>query len=444
MPFKLAQPGTGSSSGGSVSTGPRLQTVAGKGLVPVAHSRTSHAASGLSDGVATSATYETLHSIGGPCDKLHFLFTGYGTIGEPLTDAYRLKLSVKITTPGGTYFVPLRWADGSRLKTIDPGSIAIAGPLDWSWTAADANGSASLALRQYVEVDSGKKWPLRYTGTGNEKVEFAADRTDVNGTLTAQGGNVFGPTAILGIPTGAAGIKSICMYGDSIAVAGTNGSSGWLSGGLGQNVPALNVAVNTERGRRDLLEHGIHFNARVAIGEHATNALWQYGANDVWPSATNSLAQLEASLLQFCAMKKLRSIPVFATTITPYTTSTDSWATAGNQTVFDGPQELVRQAYNDWLRDGAPYNTTTLLGAATGSSGAGIIRAGQSGHPLAYEGCGAMPDCTYPGYIDVADALETARNSGKWKAGHTGDGLHPNQTGYTAMATKVSATPLAT
>jgi len=42
------------------------------------------------------------------------------------------------------------------------------------------------------------------------------------------------------------------------------------------------------------------------------------------------------------------------------------------------------------------------VGAATGSSAAGTLRAGDAGHPL-------------KGYHEIADTLESARNSGPWK-----------------------------
>jgi lysophospholipase L1-like esterase len=69
---------------------------------------------------------------------------------------------------------------------------------------------------------------------------------------------------------------------------------------------------------------------------------------------------------------------------------------------------------------------------AIGSSGilqdltvsATVIVAASANHPL-------------EGYFDTADEVESARNSGKWAASHTGDGVHPNTTGHAAMATAI-------
>jgi hypothetical protein len=60
---------------------------------------------------------------------------------------------------------------------------------------------------------------------------------------------------------------------------------------------------------------------------------------------------------------------------------------------------------------------------AIGTSGA--VLAGQAGHPL-YS------------HWEIADQVETAHNSGIWKASYTTDGLHPNTTGINAAAAGVN------
>jgi lysophospholipase L1-like esterase len=94
-------------------------------------------------------------------------------------------------------------------------------------------------------------------------------------------------------------------------------------------------------------------------------------------------------------------LPVFQNTITPSTTSTDSWATTGNQTPESS--NAVRVQVNDWIRT-VPS-------------------------PLS-------------GYFEIADLAETARNSGIWKAGYTSDGLHPNATGHSALAAGIDVSKL--
>lgn len=80
---------------------------------------------------------------------------------------------------------------------------------------------------------------------------------------------------------------------------------------------------------------------------------------------------------------------------------------------------------NDWIREGAPVDSN-LAAVAVGTTAAGTLRAGDAGHPLV-------------GYFETADAVETARNSGKWKVDgtankYTSDGVHPNALGHQTMA----------
>lgn len=64
--------------------------------------------------------------------------------------------------------------------------------------------------------------------------------------------------------------------------------------------------------------------------------------------------------------------------------------------------EVNRQAFNAWLRDGAPLNSTTFVPVAVGTSAAGTVRSNSTSHPL-------------KSFIEVADSVETARNSGVWR-----------------------------
>lgn len=97
--------------------------------------------------------------------------------------------------------------------------------------------------------------------------------------------------------------------------------------------------------------------------------------------------------------------PVFLRTCEPYATSTDSYATTANQTKFlDATREGIRTAWNDKVRSG------TLVG---------------------------MTD-----FFDTADQVESARNSGLWRAGTVplvgADGLHAVQAGEMAIAAAVN------
>jgi lysophospholipase L1-like esterase len=143
------------------------------------------------------------------------------------------------------------------------------------------------------------------------------------------------------------------------------------------------------------------------------NVIHEYGINDIEGGAATQ-ALVQTNMVKSWKMIADMGCDIWQTTLTPFTTTTDNWATEGNQTV--STKQAVRIAVNAWIRDGGPLDPTTKLHVASGTSGA--LRAGQAGHPI-------------KGYIEIADAVETARDSGKWKTngsafGYTGDGVHPN------------------
>lgn len=155
-----------------------------------------------------------------------------------------------------------------------------------------------------------------------------------------------------------------------------------------------------------------------------SHAIVGLGTNDltyeknIGTSNAAAIAALQLHLLMhwnWCASGGQR---VYAVTIPPRSLSTDSWTTVGNQT----DEIPSRITFNNWLRDGAPIVSGVAVAAGTG----GALRAGSNGHPLA-------------GYIDVADSIETARDSGKWIVGYTDDGIHPTTAGTNAMRAAVAA-----
>lgn len=164
---------------------------------------------------------------------------------------------------------------------------------------------------------------------------------------------------------------------------------------------------------------------------YATHAIVEYGTNDLGqpysggatPDAATVLANYKSRVVDWWLTLANSGIKVYQTTLTPGTTSTDGFATTANQTAQ--AYNVVRVPANDWFRDGAPL--AGLAPAATGTTDPTAIRAGQPGHPL-------------KGVIEVADSVETARNSGKWKSpGYTYDGSHPTALGTTTMADAVSS-----
>lgn len=162
--------------------------------------------------------------------------------------------------------------------------------------------------------------------------------------------------------------------------------------------------------------------ATHAIVEYGTNDLGQPYAGGATPNAAATLATYKARLLNLWGLFSNSGLKTYQTTLTPGSTSTDGYATLANQT----PQTYnpIRVLANDWFRDGAPL--TGSVPADTGSTDPTVVRVGQPGHPL-------------KGIVEVADSVESSRNSGKWKSpNYTDDGSHPTATGTAAMASAVS------
>ncbi|MBE7196007.1 MAG: hypothetical protein INR66_26450, partial [Gordonia polyisoprenivorans] len=222
----------------------------------------------------------------------------------------------------------------------------------------------------------------------------------------------YGPAAILGAAYDPG--TPIGIIGDSIAAGYTDNDDGYIVRALGSAFSYQRVAHNSENTSRWYSQSQTR--RQSALTGPCTHFIWEHGIN-----------YLSVNLQPFSAIvwRRLarRGVAIYACTITPQTTSTDSWATPGNQTV--GSNESLRAGYNDWLRAGAPLNPSTFVPVAVGTAGA--LVAGQAGHPLV-------------GYFEIADLAETARNSGKWKANYTGDGTHLNATGAAACAAGIDTT----
>jgi hypothetical protein len=194
---------------------------------------------------------------------------------------------------------------------------------------------------------------------------------------------------------------------------------------LAANLPYMNVAKPGEKATDIATTPTEFLKLRMVSTMACTKVIEGYSRND-WANS-RTLAQIQADKLTIWGWFYARNIPVYAWTSIPGTTSTDSWATVGNQTTVAG--ESVRLTLNAWIRDGAPIDATTRAAVVVGTS-SNVLRIGAATHPVA-------------AYWELADTVESARDSGKWKASYTADGTHPNATGHAAMAAGVVTANLA-
>lgn len=331
--------------------------------------------------------------------------------------------------PAGNLVIPITFG-GNRTVVISPGGTAISDPV-----GIEVTKGATFSTRTFVQVSTGQTFPINNiptasSGEGNNYgTTVGADLTDVGAaSLTGIGTNqlVFGPAAILGQVIDP-DRPVIGILGDSIF--GGIGDSSFAFGGLAQRA----------------LNNNYSFQKVTFAGEALTGWLGSSGYGDtrcrrvgllalvgcthiVTDYTVNSLATttIQADAVKaWRVMAKIAPGQVFVTTLTPQTTTTDGWATTGNQAIqYPSDREPRRLAFNAWIRDGAPINASDVP-QSVGATGAGIVRFGEAGHPVR-------------SFFEVADLAETARNSGIWKAGYTSDGTHPNATGHAALAAAIT------
>jgi lysophospholipase L1-like esterase len=277
--------------------------------------------------------------------------------------------------------------NGSRTRVIDAGGIVTSDPVGFEVTKGD-----TFYIRTQISVDSGNTFPKVGQATvSGDRYETDVDKVDSGTMASTSIAYIVAPDAVIG--TSDVRQRCVVMIGDSIMAWNATGLNTWEDGwavsalggaDYGKNVPHIRLAV----GGRTAATYAALTTSKVTqyFLQYATHAIIQTGINDLRSGV--AAATVQASMQTFYDRLNRMGIKVWQTTITPESTSSDSWATVNNQTAV-AYSIASRLTVNTWIR------TTPS--------------------PLS-------------GYIELADTVESARDSGKWKAGYTSDGLHPNST----------------
>lgn len=260
-----------------------------------------------------------------------------------------------------------------------------------------------------VYLQSGSAYSNRSTLGGG--FTAATDLT-ASGSARPATANVpaWGPIAIVGTPVGKP--KALAVQGDSSTfgyddarysrqnagfideahtnVAGNGHYMRALTGSAGviiQSVGASKVSdwMTTAGSIR-----------RETVTQFATHAIIGGGLVDLL-FASSDLDTVHANLLAQAKRNLAHGVKNIIPTLTPCTTTTDHYLTLANQTVY--PFETDRVAHNTWVRAGCPM----VNGIAVEPNTPRALVAGQPGHPIAH-------------WLEIADLVESQRNSGKWKA----------------------------
>ena len=232
------------------------------------------------------------------------------------------------------------------------------------------------------------------------------------------------PHAITGLASG--GTTAWALLGDSITEGGSpaleligpvsHASRTWGVRHLDGSHPVVNTAIwgSTYATSRSGMW------ATIPDLSTCTDAIVAWGYNDLdqaWQLSARDVAYVQRQAIECWTWVSAEVPRIYQSTVTPSTSSTDGWMTIAGQS--PRPALPYRQAFNAWLRDGAPI----AGGAPVAPDGEGV-RAGEDGHPLA-------------GIIDTAAMLEHEVGSGIFRVDRgplTTDGGHPNVTGHDLMA----------
>lgn len=351
---------------------------------------------GLSNGADQSATFRIKHIVGSDSHDISLVYPNWrtetGTGDQDGDNDIMVKATIEyVNADGVTTYFPV-YFNGVRTTTIKPGGMIESDPV-----AIDLKKGDILYTRSYVSVTTlGQKWPVGKTiyAENGDGASLGADTTDGGATGTV---GIYGytPISIIGTPKNK-GEKAFLLVGDSIMSGGSDNMND-----KGYMVRAIDDKhAYTMISRGGTTADGMANSAnrkRMLLAKYHTHAFINFGTNDI--NNSTALATIQSRILAVCKQLADRGLKVHYMTCTPRTTSTDNWATTANQTTansyFAAGTASKRGLFNAWVRSlPAPLN----------------------------------------GYFDVTSAVETARDSGIWKASHTVDGIHPNDTGYAAAA----------
>ncbi|WNM69741.1 minor tail protein [Gordonia phage Crater] len=377
----------------------RMKWAAPKPIVVATRSRTGNLRQATIPTEALSAGTSTLHST----RLRHFatanahsiqLLYGNTAMGEngpnPITVKAAFEYSAGAIVPA--------FFNGARSAVNQPGGLLLSDP-----TPTEIVKGGFMRSRQMVSVGTmGEKWPigaLLNTSVGDGGA--ATDTVDVGNMPDNNGANVFCPTAIIGIPYE----PTVALYisgdsimqgvGDASAEPATDG--GWVCRSLNSQVGYINASRAGETAQQYMPGNNRRL-GRWQLARYCTHALVGYGINDV--KGDRTITQLQADLLVIWNGLAAMGLDVFQATLTPVTTG-GNYTTPETQVKQSTARENVRLGINAWIRSKpAPLK----------------------------------------GFVEVADAVETARDSGIWKNSYTTDGTHPNATGAAAMATAANLT----
>jgi lysophospholipase L1-like esterase len=374
-----------------------LGVVASRGCVPTGFNASPKQAVGRSK----HAAMENISA-------LQLVFANWYLSGGEQSPGAAAQYTASIEYPIGTLAAIVKFGGA----TI--GSVADGGTLVSDMTPVNIPRGAAIYVRMWQSCAAGIVHCANYglnnvTGAvpnSGEWWAFGATVTDFTQTTTnvnnQQSGTHIKPAAIIGYTSNA----TFFIAGDSRLGNGTTNDNAPNSyGGLGEVERSLVKSFGTLNagmsGEKLADAAGAGYARRIQLAQYCSHVICEYGINDFVTAAP--VATMLANLATFAA--KFGGKPFYQTTISPYTTSTDSWKATTDQTVSNPTTNTNRIAFNNAIRAGLSAPVT--------------------------------------GHIEVADQTESSRDSGFWKVNgsafaYTNDGLHANAAGAALVETSTA------
>jgi hypothetical protein len=369
-----------------------------------------------------TATHRVPSYIPVACTNLRLVYTNwkvttFGNADGDKTTPADMPIKVSIEVAGVIYPVTF---NGNINPTISPLGQVISDPI-----AVDIAAGTWLYTRTYTNSIS--YYGNRISSSVGSGGYAFGDFTDAgSGTIPDQAGSLIGPSVILGTPQTRTPYPTVYGVGDSLMDGFGDGvnyhpyNDTYDKAGRGGFL--LRAAKNVGFGCIDVAVGGEHaglgggaggwnvagFHARrLGFSKYCRTAVVDLGNNDIYTDL--NLATTQASVIKLWNQLNDMGLRMFATNNTPRClVSTDGYLTTANQTITTGNTQ--RLAFNAWLRDGAPI--VSGAAAAVGTSGAARCNY-FDGNTVVTPASGP----THPlyGTVELADAVESARDSGKWR-----------------------------
>jgi lysophospholipase L1-like esterase len=398
-------------------------------------------------------TFRVKHKILYDCSELMFVYAnwkGSGSAAGETANTNAITVKSAVQRPGTSATdetqprIPIPFA-GARTVTI-PATVQTS-VFAWSDSVPlPCNANSYVFTRNGAQCGTGEnipaggyRWAANSTGEG---VTNNNDSVDSGSMGSFTNGSAFAPVLILGRLNNYADLlPTVAIIGDSIA-SGTGetvsvssateftmGNSGFYQGFAERSCRDLSIPIFSLSTGGETAQNftGTTSALRTQLLRYATHAVLNHGTNDL---ASRTTAQLQADILTITRYCLSLGVRVARVTILPKTTSTDSWATAANQTVTS--QESNRLAINAWLRDSSASGyvqqalatvTAAQLAACGGSSKAVTV----------YDVCTN---------IEANSSNVLTQNGGRWLAtgsanAPTTDGTHPSSAYHQLMANQI-------